>query len=320
MHSIIQNHHPIWNSLDFAGSGTYFSGIHVSSLSTYQQKNTDITIMTAEGDRVTLSANSQQEASYLTYSSLVRRGSEMTQIQGKSYSMEVNQDLSITIEGDLNEEEIQDIQESIKAIDKIMQATISGNTDQALIMSQSVSYMDTISSFSANLEIETGISFVQQTAVETQSVDPEPTNSIESDLSPIPQNKGNNSRDKMMEIFQHRGFRNKKIIKPLRKYFSKLFEGIPEKYKGSEKYEKLGLADRLRSEILEHLEKEAQEKINPNPDPEPEPVIEDPTSTVKVVNTAEIDINPALTESEPVDTEVDPVDTELNEDQDPVEA
>ena len=76
----------------------------------------------------------------------------------------------------------------------------------------------------------------------------------------------------------------------------------------------------LDLEILEHWEKEAQEKINPNPDPEPEPVIEDPTSTVKVVNTAEIDINPALTESEPVDTEVDPVDTELNEDQDPVEA
>ena len=97
MFSIIQNHHPIWSSPDFAGSGTYFSGSHISSLSTYQQKNTDITIITAEGDKVTLSASTHQEASYLTYSSLVRRGSEMTQIQGKRYSMEINQDFSITI-------------------------------------------------------------------------------------------------------------------------------------------------------------------------------------------------------------------------------
>ena len=261
MLSIIQNHHPIWNSLDFAKNGAYFSGVHVSNLSTYQQKNTDITIMTAEGDKVTLSANSQQEASYLTYSSLVRRGSEMTQVQGKSYSMEVNQDLSITIEGDLNEEELRDIQESIKAIDKVMQATLSGNMDEAFFMTQSISDMDTISGFSANLEIETGISFVQQTAVETQTAVPEPPKGIDTILNSLSREPSEDSIEKMMQVQKHRGFRNRKLIKPLRKYFSKLFEGIPEKYKGAEKYEKLGLAHRLRSEILDHLEKKEAPEV-----------------------------------------------------------
>jgi hypothetical protein len=130
----------------------------------------------------------------------------------------------------------------------------------------------------------------------------------------------------MMEVLKHRAFRNKKLMKPLNKYFSRLFEGIPEKYKGAEKYEKLGLAHRLRSEILERLEKEAQEEINPKPDLETEPVIEEPTSTVKVVNTAEmvnkteIEINSALAEIEAVDAEVESVDTELNENQDHVAA
>lgn len=312
MLSIMQQHHARDPYLDFARGDRFYSGSQISALSTYQQKNTDITIVTAEGDKVTLSANSQQEASYLTYSSLVRRGGEMTQIQGKSYSMEVNQDFSITIEGDLNEEELQDIQESIKTIDKVMQATLSGNTDQALVMSQSVSDRESISGFSANMEIETAMSFAQQTTIQTQAAVSEPTTSLDTLLDPISQKRSNGSTEKMMEVLPHRGFRNKKLIKPLKKYFTKLFEGIPEKYKGSEKSEKLGLAHRLRSEILERIEKEYPGEINPSPDLDTELVIEEPKNTADTVKTAET-VNPD-------EVEIEPLDAQIDEDQDPVEA
>jgi len=280
MLSITEDPYPMADYLRFAkGGGTYY-GSQITSLSSYQQKSTDITIMTAEGDRVTLSADSQLQASYLTYSGLARGGGAMAQLQGKSYSIQVNRELSITIEGNLSEEELQDIQKAIKTIDKIMHEALSGNTDHALAMTHDVSSMESISSFSASLEIENTVSFEQRTIVETQTSGPEPTNEIESGRESLSHDRFSRVTDKMMEALKHQGFRNRKLIRPLNKYFSKLFEGISEKYEGSEKSGKMGMAHRIRSEMLERLEREAQEERIKSAESESEQAIEEQTETV----------------------------------------
>ena len=280
MLSIKQDPYPMADHLGLAkGGGTYYRA-QTATLSSYQQKNTDITIMTAEGDRVTLSADSRLQASYLTYCGFARRGGAMAQLQGKSYSMEVNRELSITIEGNLSEEELQDIQKAIKTIDKIMHEALSGNTDHALAMTHDVSSMESISSFSASLEIENTVSFEQRTIAETHTSDPEPTDEIASDRDHLWHDRFSRAADKMMEALKHKGFRNGKLVRPLNKYFSKLFEGISDKYEGSEKSAKMGMAHRIRSEILERLEREAQEEQIKSAESESEQAIHEPTETV----------------------------------------
>lgn len=280
MLSITQDPYPMANYLGFAKGGNTYYGSQIANLSSYQQKNADITIMTAEGDRVTLSTDSKRQASYLTYSGLARGGGAMAQLQGKSFSMEVNRELSITIEGNLSEEELQDIQKSLKTIDRIMHKALSGNTDHALAMTHDVSSMESISSFSASIKIENTVSFEQHNIVETQTPIPKPKNEIESGRDYLSHDRFSRVTDKMMEALKHHGFMNRKLIRPLNKYFSKIFEGISEKQEGSEKSGKMEMAHRIRSEMLERLERVAQEGLIKSAESESEQAIEKATETV----------------------------------------
>ena len=261
------------------GGGTYY-GSQITNLSSSQHKNTDITIMTDEGDRVTLSADSQRQTSHLTYSFLGRGGGARVQLQGESYSMEINRELSIAIEGDLNEEELMDIQKAIKTIDRILYKTLSGKTDHALAMIHDVSNMESISGFSASLEIENTVSFQQQTIVETQIPAPEMTNEIRPEGILPPNDRINKVTDNIMEALKHQKFNKRKLIRPLNRYFSKLFKGISEKNADPEKSEKMGMAHRIRSEILERLERQNQEGPVKIAETESEPEIEKPIETV----------------------------------------
>jgi len=279
MLSIAQDPYPMANYLGFTNGGSTYYGSQITNLSSSQHKNTDITIITAEGDRVTLSADSQRQTSHLTYSSLARGGGAMVQLQVESYSMEVNKNLSITIEGDLNEGELLDIQKAIKTIDKIMYKALSGKTDHALAMTHNVSNIESISGFSASLEIKNTVSFKQQTIVETQTPAPEMTNEIESEGIPPSNDRFSKVTDKIMEALKHQRFNNRKLIRPLNKYFSKLFKGISEKDVDRERSEKMGMAHRIRSEILERLERQVQEQPIKSAESEYEPEIEKPTET-----------------------------------------
>ena len=280
MLSITQDPYTMTAYLGFAEGGSTYYGSQITNLSSYQQKNADITIVTADGDRVTLSADSERQASYLTYNCLARGVDAMAQFQGKRYSVEVNRELSITIEGNLSKEELQDIQKAIKTIDKIMQQVLLGNTENALAMTHDVSSMESISGFSASLEIENAVSFEQRTMVETQTSFPEPANEIESGLDAQSHDRFSRVTDKMMEALKHQGFKSRKLIRPLNKYFSKLFQGISEKHEEPEKSEKMGMAHRIRSEMMERMEREAQEELTASAESEPEPATDEPTETV----------------------------------------
>jgi hypothetical protein len=254
---IIQDPFPRTDYPGFAKGGDTCYASQMTSLTQHQQENTDITIITAEGDRVTHSSASERVADYQTYTGLARGKGAMARVQEKSYSMEVNQDLSITIEGNLSEEELNDIQEAIKILDKIMHEALTGNMDHALAMTQDVSVMGSISGFSASREVENTLSFMQQTIVETQTKGHDPADEIGPAIDSPSRDRFSLLIDKMTEVLNHQGFRKRKFIKPLNAYFSKLLKGISEKHGGPDKGRKMGMVHHIRSEILGRLEREA---------------------------------------------------------------
>ena len=283
MLSITSNPYNTGDYTGFDNGGSIFYGSKITSMSSSQKENKVITIMTDEGDRVTLSADSQRQESYMTYSGLVRVADTVTQVQGKDYIMEVNSELSITIEGNLSEQELKDIQKSIKTIDKIIHAALSGNTKHALSMTQDVSSMESISNFSASLETEKAVSFEQQTIVGSQTPFPEQTK-ITSAPDSISNEQYGNITDEILKALSHQGVMNKNIIKPLNKYLSKLFEEFSKKYAGPEKSTNMEKIHHIRSEILEALEKEAREEQIDNIESGPEQEIEETLETVTTEN------------------------------------
>lgn len=93
-------------------------------------QNVDLTLITAEGDRVTLSAEAEIRAMYTSYAQQgVAAGGEAT-VQGESLSFFQSQALSISVEGDLNARELKAVKKALGAIEKIVGDFLSGWPDQ----------------------------------------------------------------------------------------------------------------------------------------------------------------------------------------------
>ena len=155
------------------------------------KKNIDISIMTAEGDRVTLSAKSEASGTYETYNST----GFLSSLQKSSLSLSTSREISLLVEGDLSEEEMEDIEEFLYKIDSIAKKLFKGDLDKALSKAMNIGDFDTIESLEANIQYETSSSgSVQHSGMAGDPVDqsssdegglpdpPEPINPAESYL------------------------------------------------------------------------------------------------------------------------------------------
>ncbi len=98
----------------------------------------DITIETAEGDKVTLSYRNDTSFQAASYDALYQRNSlvngengdlmhqRTTQSHTDIFSYSQESRFSLTVEGDLNEQERKDIREALERIDKLMIDTLQG--------------------------------------------------------------------------------------------------------------------------------------------------------------------------------------------------
>lgn len=148
----------------------------VSSAALQIQKSSDITLYTAEGDKITLSSFSNLEINTLTYSSQGRINGEAERTEAKSTSLSEQFALNLSVEGDLNEEELKDIQKALKTIEELSTDFFSGKTDKALDYANKVTALESIVRFDAVLQYSKSLS-VQQTVIPTAPVPSEPTSS-----------------------------------------------------------------------------------------------------------------------------------------------
>src|SRR5262245_28398005 len=79
-----------------------------------ESQSSDVTLVTAEGDRVTLSSSNSAELSFALYNAQGRVDGEDSVAASAQFS--TSRSFSLTIEGDLNKEELKDIRRAIKTI------------------------------------------------------------------------------------------------------------------------------------------------------------------------------------------------------------
>lgn len=141
-------------NLGFTKPEGQFCSSQLTKVAASQRQSADITIMTAEGDKVTLSTTSELQADYLTYNSLGRTASSLFGIKAESFSLEGSRELQIQVEGNLSRRELRDIRKTMKVLDKIMKDVVSGNMDHALERALKIEQFGSISSLEANMEYE----------------------------------------------------------------------------------------------------------------------------------------------------------------------
>jgi hypothetical protein len=131
------------NYQDFAPtkSSSSYAEVQGTSAALASNETRDITIYTDEGDKVTLSSKDSTLVYYSNYEGIFQEkpetgstddpggqisNQESIAFQQEFFMAEHASNISITVEGDLNKEEIKDIQNVLKRMEKIMSRSLSG--------------------------------------------------------------------------------------------------------------------------------------------------------------------------------------------------
>ncbi len=224
--------------------GAYSAGrFNWSNAGYSKNESADITIITDDGDRVTISSDSSMEAGYSSYSGLLRSGSNSMAVEGYEYQSRLKSNFSLSIAGDLDKQEYDDIMSALETIDSIMEKAFSGSLDDLTSIAQSFSGLDSISSLSASIEISEAVSYEQGQASMVSA----------GGSSQNARNAGllDDALLKILESGKKNGQSAENIMNQMDDYLLELMDLLSEKSDDTEKGRKAG--ELIRNMILKRL-------------------------------------------------------------------
>ena len=137
---------------------TGYAGAQVSrSLTSREEMNADVTIKTREGDLVTLSANSFNQMDAHSYDSqgvlATDKGIVAVAHHGREITLSTGESFSFTVQGDLNEEELADIEAILLGVDEVMGEMTGDDMEGAMAraVELGMKQFDSVAAYSADL-------------------------------------------------------------------------------------------------------------------------------------------------------------------------
>ena len=246
-----------------------YTELQAARISISETQSKDITIFTDEGDKVTISSNEQSYAQYLTYEGLSRKrisgdyqGHAITKesfamFKGERFEFETSRSISISVDGDLNEQELKDIKKAIKGIDKIMTDLLyGGDMVKAIAKAIEIKELDTISGLEANYRYEKEV-MVEQTSIKEST-----TYSRQglAETAPLtkPLTKNTNYLDQlktlideMDSIVKESGLEPSRFNNPIKRLFSNYRNDLHEKE--SQDNGKIRITELIEAELIERI-------------------------------------------------------------------
>ena len=126
----------------------------------YSSLDAGLTIQTREGDLVTLSTSRYSELEAYEYSShgVVSNedGYAAASYNVREVTLSSGEMFKFTVEGDLNEEELEDIESIITGVDGIIGEMMEGDLQDAVSQVMRMGYYDSISSYEADITVQYG--------------------------------------------------------------------------------------------------------------------------------------------------------------------
>lgn len=132
---------------------------------------------TAEGDRVSLSTGSESKISFESYNFQGLAEGQAVGFRSQQLSTSTRSDFNLLIEGDLNEQELADIQAFLQSAKDILQEVAAGNVENATEGALSLGDLDSLSSAAVFFRQETTVSLEARLtllAVQENEGSPEP--------------------------------------------------------------------------------------------------------------------------------------------------
>lgn len=250
-YSLSNNH---LNKYDFGGYTTgqfnYTSGSYAKT------ENADITIVTDDGDRVTILSDMSMESSYTSYSGLLRSGSSSVKAAGYEYQSQLQSNFSMSIVGKLDDEEYDDIISALKTIDSVMKSVSSGNMVDLQSIAEKFGELESLSGLNASIQVEESMSYQQAQSVISEVDEPEGREHKGHRLA----DKLDHTLDRILHSGEKHGRDHGKIKLLMKDYLSQLLDSFskkPEKFKHRHEAGEL-----MKDLIMNRLSEKSQESEN----------------------------------------------------------
>jgi hypothetical protein len=115
----------------------------------------DIELVTAEGDKVTLSVDSRAAGLYAAFEDAQTNGAGAGTYAKSELTMGLYQrEMSFTVEGDLNAEELRDINKVMKTLDKMMNRFVNGKLRPMAAQARKLQGLNTIAALDVQISLE----------------------------------------------------------------------------------------------------------------------------------------------------------------------
>ncbi len=120
--------------------------------------SSQLSFLTTEGDRVSISAGSESRFSFDSYTAQGFSEGQAVDIRNQQSSSSLRSDFSLLVEGDLNEQELADIEAFVQTAENLFNNLRSGNVDEAAETALSLSNLETLSTAALFYRQETTVS------------------------------------------------------------------------------------------------------------------------------------------------------------------
>jgi hypothetical protein len=233
-----------------AKTGVYSGLSQMEKLSVWESQETDLSIVTQEGDYVTISTDSEFRLDFTTYDQTGRIKGYISRLHSESLSLDSSQEFSISVDGDLNEQEIKDIRKVLQSLDKIMKDLLSGQLDQGMTRAEKLGDLGSLSSIEATLQSEQSISEERTILTETIA-SPQTSNQAELSEKPIDPDALAVAQRRMVDTLRNGNLSPDKLSKIIEKFFLKLSRVLSENSHHNMMGE--GIIHRLRNTLLKGI-------------------------------------------------------------------
>lgn len=120
-----------------------------------------LSVTTAEGDTITLSADLESDFHAVNYTSRVEGDERRVDVEATYAEYSLKHEFGVTIEGDLNEEEIQDLEKLFRSVANIFRKYVSGQDDEALAktakLGERFGALSSLSGLGLNVDVERSV-------------------------------------------------------------------------------------------------------------------------------------------------------------------
>ncbi len=250
------------NSISLAPD-TYEKNSSISkseSLTVDYQKSKNISILTSEGDVVTISSHEELHTGYYSYQEATSGSGSLSYQEGKQFELSASKEFSLSVEGDLSKQEIKDIKKSLRLINKILKGYQSGDIEKVLKNVSKIGKLDNIASLEAAIQQVSSVSYTQQSIANTayptvgeieqdsqeaatdgpstsamhdnkiaEVEDNEPEEKDTEVSSPYIQKDINNVSDKMVEAVKKTNEKPDKLARSVQKLFTKFLRSFSDR-------------------------------------------------------------------------------------------